>query len=143
VASGPSGTTPKYLSALFHAGTAAGLRDRELLERFGARRGTKDEAAEIAFAALVERYGPMVLATCRAVLGDPHQAEDAFPGTGEPVAGGQARRFRRSMAPRRGAARGRLCALARGQTAASRAEIRGNDDANQAERRGRRCAIVR
>jgi hypothetical protein len=81
VASGPSGTTPKYLSALFHAGTAAGLRDRELLERFGARRGTKDETAEIAFAALVERYGPMVLATCRAVLGDPHQAEDAFQAT--------------------------------------------------------------
>jgi RNA polymerase sigma factor (sigma-70 family) len=81
VASGPSGTTPKYLSALFHAGTAAGLRDRELLERFGARRGTKDEAAEIAFAALVERYGPMVLATCRAVVGDPHQAEDAFQAT--------------------------------------------------------------
>ena len=81
MASGPSGTTPRYLSALFHAGTAAGLRDRELLERFGARRGTKDEAAEIAFAALVERYGPMVLATCRAVLGDRDQADDAFQAT--------------------------------------------------------------
>jgi len=81
VASGASGITPKYLSALFHAGTASGLRDGELLERFASRRGTKDEAAEIAFAALVERHGPMVLSTCRAVLGDRHQADDAFQAT--------------------------------------------------------------
>jgi RNA polymerase sigma factor (sigma-70 family) len=81
VSSGPSDTSPRYLSALFNAGTAAGLRDRELLERFVRRRGTRDETAEIAFAALVDRHGPMVLSTCRAVLGDPHQAEDAFQAT--------------------------------------------------------------
>ncbi|QJW95257.1 sigma-70 family RNA polymerase sigma factor [Frigoriglobus tundricola] len=46
--------------------------DTELLERF-VRHG--DEAA---FAALVERHGPMVLGACRRVLGDPHAAEDAF-----------------------------------------------------------------
>jgi RNA polymerase sigma-70 factor (ECF subfamily) len=81
LANRPSGSAPRYLPALFHGGTAAGLHDRELLERFAARRGTKDEAAEIAFAALVERHGPMVLRTCCAVLGDRHLAEDAFQAT--------------------------------------------------------------
>ena len=42
---------------------------------------SKDDAAEIAFTALVERHGPMVLSTCRAILADHHQAEDAFQAT--------------------------------------------------------------
>src|SRR4051794_5375959 len=46
--------------------------DTELLERFVRHR---DEAA---FAALVERHGPMVRGACRRILGDPHAAEDAF-----------------------------------------------------------------
>jgi cobalt-zinc-cadmium efflux system membrane fusion protein len=58
---------------------ATGLQsDGELLGRFVARR---DAAAEAAFAALVERYGPMVLGVCRRVLGDRHEAEDAFQAT--------------------------------------------------------------
>ena len=81
VTGGPSGATPRYLSSLFDAGTASGLRDCELLDRFLNRRGPYDDAAEIAFAALVERHGPMVLGTCRAVLADHHQAEDAFQAT--------------------------------------------------------------
>jgi RNA polymerase sigma-70 factor (ECF subfamily) len=72
---------PRYLSALFHAGTPAGLSDRELLERFTARRDAGDEAAEASFAALVARHGAMVLRVCRAMLGDRHEAEDAFQAT--------------------------------------------------------------
>jgi RNA polymerase sigma factor (sigma-70 family) len=49
-----------------------------LLERFKARSG---DAAELAFAALVERHGPMVFRVCRSVLRDPHEAHDAFQAT--------------------------------------------------------------
>ena len=38
-------------------------------------------AAELAFRALVERHGPMVLRVCRAVLRDAHDADDAFQAT--------------------------------------------------------------
>src|SRR5262245_47376708 len=58
--------------------TAQGLgarSDRELLERF-ARHG--DEAA---FAALVQRHGPMVRGVCLRVLGHVHDAEDACQAT--------------------------------------------------------------
>jgi RNA polymerase sigma factor (sigma-70 family) len=63
------------ISRLFRAGAAAGLSDAQLLERFLL---CHDEAA---FAALVERHGPMVLAACRRVLNDPHDAQDAFQAT--------------------------------------------------------------
>jgi RNA polymerase sigma factor (sigma-70 family) len=68
----------QQLDGLFRFGAAGQLSDEELLGRFVARR---DEAAEAAFAALVERHGPMVLGVCRRVLGDRHEAEDAFQAT--------------------------------------------------------------
>ena len=49
--------------------------DPALLNRYLA-----DGNAE-AFSLLVRRHGPMVLAVCRRVLGDPHAAEDAFQAT--------------------------------------------------------------
>jgi RNA polymerase sigma factor (sigma-70 family) len=49
-----------------------GPTDGELLQGFVASR------EEAAFEALVRRHGPMVFAVCRRVLGDLHDAEDAF-----------------------------------------------------------------
>ncbi|MEW4570926.1 sigma-70 family RNA polymerase sigma factor [Tautonia sp. JC769] len=60
---------------LFRVGVIGHLTDGELLERFCS---ASDEAAGLAFEALVRRHGPMVLRTCRAVLGHEHDARDAF-----------------------------------------------------------------
>ncbi len=59
-------------------GSIGDLTDGQLLERFSTGRG---EAAELAFAALVERHGPMVWRVCRGVLADTHDAQDAFQAT--------------------------------------------------------------
>lgn len=56
------------------AGAEAG-DDESLLRRFHI------QGDEEAFAALVDRYGPLVLGVCRQVLGDAHAAEDAFQAT--------------------------------------------------------------
>jgi RNA polymerase sigma-70 factor (ECF subfamily) len=65
---------------LFDSGTTIGLTDGELLGRF-ADRPERDEAAEPAFAALVDRHGPMVLRVCRSILRDKHDAQDALQAT--------------------------------------------------------------
>jgi RNA polymerase sigma factor (sigma-70 family) len=74
----PSRAAMRHMSTLFEVGVVAGLTDGQLLERFTARGGV---GAEAAFAALVERHGPMVLRVCRRILRDEHAAEDAFQAT--------------------------------------------------------------
>ncbi len=69
------GAALRHLNRLFADGVVAGLSDAQLLERFLAQ----GDAA--AFEALVVRHGPMVLSVCRAIVHDPHDAEDAFQAT--------------------------------------------------------------
>src|SRR5262245_61716241 len=75
---GKDAAVRRRLRTLFNLGAVGELTDGQLLERFATERG---EAAELAFAALVERHGPMVLRVCRGVLGDAHEAQDAFQAT--------------------------------------------------------------
>jgi RNA polymerase sigma factor (sigma-70 family) len=68
----------RQLQTLFHCGVMGQLSDEELLELFIA---LGDDTADQAFAALLRRHGPMVYAVCRRLLGDAHDAEDAFQAT--------------------------------------------------------------
>ena len=68
----------RFLETLFSAGTACGLSDAQLLERFVARH---DETAEAAFESLVLRHGPMVFDIGLKILGNTHDAQDAFQAT--------------------------------------------------------------
>lgn len=79
MAMGHGGEVHRRMRSLLEGGAAGGLADGQLLERFQARR--EDEAGERAFAALVDRHGPMVLRVCRDALRDPHDAQDAFQAT--------------------------------------------------------------
>ena len=81
---GPCGTSRCWPTA----GAIGGLTDEQLLGRFVAAR---DEAAELAFAALVDGHGPMVRGVCRRVLRDPADAGDAFQATFLVLARGPAR----------------------------------------------------
>ncbi len=63
----------REIRALYALGPIGGVTDAQLLGRFVGR----GEDAEEAFAALVQRHGPMVLGVCRRMLGG-DGAEDAF-----------------------------------------------------------------
>ncbi len=68
----------QHISTLFDAGAVGEQTDRDLLRVFTERDRT---AAELAFTVLVKRHGPMVFRACRAIVRDPHAAEDAFQAT--------------------------------------------------------------
>ena len=78
MASGEVGVVLKSMETLFSEGTAVGLTDVQLLDRYV---GPSDHGAEAAFTVLVKRHGPMVLRLCRGELNDMHAAEDAFQAT--------------------------------------------------------------
>ncbi len=76
--SGRLGTDVRFFEALFSVGTTCGLSDAELLERFVSR---NVETAEPAFESLMLRHGPMVFNICLRILGNVHDAQDAFQAT--------------------------------------------------------------
>jgi RNA polymerase sigma factor (sigma-70 family) len=65
----------QFLRKATNGRASAELTDGQLLERF---RDLRDEAA---FAALLERHGPLVLGVCHRLLHNPHDTEDAFQAT--------------------------------------------------------------
>jgi RNA polymerase sigma factor (sigma-70 family) len=71
----PLARAVRGLRHLVEGSEAPDPSDGHLLRQFATRR---DEAA---FAELVRRHGPMVLGVCRRVLGNAHDAEDAFQAT--------------------------------------------------------------
>src|SRR5262245_45203467 len=76
VASGSTNTELwNQLNTLTAVGVVGDLSDAQLLQRFVT---ANDAAAQVILTALVERHGPMVLSVCRQVLGNPHDADDAF-----------------------------------------------------------------
>jgi HlyD family secretion protein len=74
----PHDSVLRQIQTLYSVGTFTGLGDGQLLERFATLRG---DAAELAFAALVERHGPMVVRVCRRILKNADDTQDAFQAT--------------------------------------------------------------
>jgi RNA polymerase sigma factor (sigma-70 family) len=75
MATTPGGILLRHIRKLLVGPGARGLPDQQLLERF------IDRHDEVAFEALVERHGALVLGVCRRVLGHEQDAEDAFQAT--------------------------------------------------------------
>ena len=87
----------RQVDALWDGGAAAGLTDGQLLERFASGRGA---VSEFAFAALVEKHGPMVQRVCHRILRDAQESEDALQATFLVLAlGGRSLWVRNSLGP--------------------------------------------
>lgn len=71
----PDPSAVRQLMKLAGVSPGGQATDRELVERF------VQDRSEAAFADLMARHGPMVLAVCRRHLRDPHAADDAFQAT--------------------------------------------------------------
>src|SRR5262245_37227342 len=65
----------RSIENLLVEGTVAGLDDNALLERFATQRDGRG------LAALINVHGPMVLGTCRRILSEPQDVDDAFQST--------------------------------------------------------------
>jgi RNA polymerase sigma factor (sigma-70 family) len=65
----------RQVHRIFNLGAVGMMSDAQLLDWFVAQ---GDESAEAAFEELMIRHGPMVFGVCRNVLGDVHDAQDAF-----------------------------------------------------------------
>ena len=76
MAGGLSVTVLRDIQTLFDVGTARGLSDRHLLDRFANRHD-----AEASFQALVLCHGPMVFRVCQNLLDDPNDVHDVFQAT--------------------------------------------------------------
>src|SRR5579883_3163575 len=68
-------TVMRHLRRVMLRQDGAGWTDGQLLASF------IDHKDEAAFEALVHRHGPMVFGVCRRVIGNHHDAEDAFQAT--------------------------------------------------------------
>jgi RNA polymerase sigma factor (sigma-70 family) len=75
MAKGHTSNLLPYLHQLVGAPALGQPTDGELLHQFAG------EGDERAFQLLLQRHGPMVLATCRRILHDLHEAEDSFQAT--------------------------------------------------------------
>ena len=119
------GTVQRQFDTLFNVGVIRDLTDGQLLERYATGQG---ESAELAFAVLVERHGPMVLRVCRARLADPDEALDAFQATFLVLIQKSRRalgsRFARPLASPGCPAHGRVCPVGCHTAAAGRANGR-------------------
>jgi RNA polymerase sigma factor (sigma-70 family) len=73
-----SSSALRNVQMILAGGTVAGRTDAELLE---VCRSPDRQSRDLAFTALIERHGPMVLRTCRSILRDEHASEDAFQAT--------------------------------------------------------------
>ncbi|MHC5540185.1 RNA polymerase sigma factor, partial [Singulisphaera rosea] len=75
MASGSFGTALQEIDRVFNQGSVSGMSEAQLLRQFVER------GDDLAFEALVARHGPMVLGTCRRMLRDPNDVDDAFQAT--------------------------------------------------------------